>query len=1159
MLAFSHDGSRLASGGASGLVDVWDTRSGLKLGRLRVPATDLVGLAFQPGDTLLAALPQRGPAFLIDARSGSVRRRISLPDSTATVSVRALSPHALRIACAWRGEGDPWMHLRIHGPAEPDTGRTVALPKVRCYGCLPPLRAPDDPGPPPENWDLVPVELESLAFAENDSLFAGFGDGVFAMNVVTGALEFAVPRPDWMMVVEGEALAISARARRLTVNATGGFALLDLRGRVLARPAPRGGAVRQARFLADGGVLGLHEPDADGPAADWHPSTPCRWSAGTAKAGTLLHLLEDRDFATALTSTDAGDRIAVSNGFDIRIAGIADQRDPLALGIRAEAARRVAFDAAGRLAVGFGGGSRAGLALLDLGDLQSFRWIPGLRVTSLSTDLTEWSGSVAGARVPKDRRIRAHCIACPDWFTFAPDRDSTPLARPAQLLGDEEPGVVRCPRTGAWAEYGSQHSLFAVGYGPLSYFRDSTNHDPLLVDEACIAAAFSADGTLLAGCVQVARDSFVARVWNEGGSLLAGRIQVARDSFALKVWDTATLRSVAEWGSRRPWEGVRFDVAGRSLLAMHREDSDRWHIRHSLEVRPWPPDGSVAITPDVLWQGVWRSPDGRVQVTAELDSLRVTSGGERAATAITSTPAGTGLVHPTFALSPDARRLVTIGTDGDVQIWDVAGDSLLVRIAFLSQSDQSPSRLDDPRPEFVALTPRGEYLLSSAGARRAVRFEIDGSWVPGEQFDLLFNRPDRVYERLHSLPAPAVAALRETWTRRLRSRGVDEHRLAAIAAPPAIRLVSPEPPLSTTADHLEVVLEAEAARASSVGWSVRVNGSPVTTQVEPSHGAAPRARASVPLLPGRNRIEARFTAGNGVASSLLRWNLERTSKTPPARILYVGIGVSNCGRPECRLEFARKDVEDLARALADPDRPRPFSPDPAPPVDTLLLVDSLATRENFARAARFLRQARPQDLVVVSLAGHGVLDADGTYYFGSYGFEFDRPSRKGTPYAEIEAVFDSVQAIRKLLLLDTCQAGDADPGAPTVGGTAPTGAIAARGTRPVAPASNGALRPTETPLPEYFAGLTSRTGAAVIAASGPRGASYEDPAFGNGAFTRAVLETVWRVEHSDPNFDGVHSVSELRDYVFARVARLTRGVQAPTVRRENPDWDFPLW
>ena len=46
---------------------------------------------------------------------------------------------------------------------------------------------------------------------------------------------------------------------------------------------------------------------------------------------------------------------------------------------------------------------------------------------------------------------------------------------------------------------------------------------------------------------------------------------------------------------------------------------------------------------------------------------------------------------------------------------------------------------------------------------------------------------------------------------------------------------------------------------------------------------------------------------------------------------------------------------------------------------------------------------------------------------------------------------------------------------------------------------------------------------------------------------------------ADLNSDGEVLVSELRDYVFDKVSRLTNGRQNPTARRENLEFDFRVW
>lgn len=44
-----------------------------------------------------------------------------------------------------------------------------------------------------------------------------------------------------------------------------------------------------------------------------------------------------------------------------------------------------------------------------------------------------------------------------------------------------------------------------------------------------------------------------------------------------------------------------------------------------------------------------------------------------------------------------------------------------------------------------------------------------------------------------------------------------------------------------------------------------------------------------------------------------------------------------------------------------------------------------------------------------------------------------------------------------------------------------------------------------------------------------------------------------------PNKDHVVRVSELQAYVIEQVRKLTAGGQNPTVRRENLDYDFPVY
>jgi uncharacterized caspase-like protein len=80
----------------------------------------------------------------------------------------------------------------------------------------------------------------------------------------------------------------------------------------------------------------------------------------------------------------------------------------------------------------------------------------------------------------------------------------------------------------------------------------------------------------------------------------------------------------------------------------------------------------------------------------------------------------------------------------------------------------------------------------------------------------------------------------------------------------------------------------------------------------------------------------------------------------------------------------------------------------------------------------------------------------------------------------------------------------------------------------------------------------------VISSAGGAEFALEDDRFQNGVFTYALLEAL-TTGSADRNQDGQLRISELREYVVARVQDLTGGEQHPTSRRENLFDDFPVY
>lgn len=85
---------------------------------------------------------------------------------------------------------------------------------------------------------------------------------------------------------------------------------------------------------------------------------------------------------------------------------------------------------------------------------------------------------------------------------------------------------------------------------------------------------------------------------------------------------------------------------------------------------------------------------------------------------------------------------------------------------------------------------------------------------------------------------------------------------------------------------------------------------------------------------------------------------------------------------------------------------------------------------------------------------------------------------------------------------------------------------------------------------------SAENGAVVFAASTGNQLSKESPAWGNGAFTKALVEGL--SGQADVRKSGRVTVTMLDYYLSERVKELTQGTQTPTTTRPPNVADFPV-
>jgi uncharacterized caspase-like protein len=234
-------------------------------------------------------------------------------------------------------------------------------------------------------------------------------------------------------------------------------------------------------------------------------------------------------------------------------------------------------------------------------------------------------------------------------------------------------------------------------------------------------------------------------------------------------------------------------------------------------------------------------------------------------------------------------------------------------------------------------------------------------------------------------------------------------------------------------------------------------------------------------------------------------------------------------------------------------------------IDTLF--DSNATIENVAAAKTKLMGSKVDDEVILYVSGHGLLDDKLDFYFASHNMDFSKPEKYGISYDLLEGLLDSIPARKKIFLMDACHSGEVDKENVIVGEEEMLAedkksglkTYTYRGGEMTEEEGTGlGLQNSFELMQELFANLNRGSGAVVISAAAGNSYALESKEWNNGVFTYAILNGLINKE-ADQNKDGQIMVSELRAYVINKVEQLTHGLQKPTCRQENLEFDWGVW
>lgn len=437
------------------------------------------------------------------------------------------------------------------------------------------------------------------------------------------------------------------------------------------------------------------------------------------------------------------------------------------------------------------------------------------------------------------------------------------------------------------------------------------------------------------------------------------------------------------------------------------------------------------------------------------------------------------------------------------------------------------------KKRWVLWTPSGYYDASPGGdelvgwhVNRGVSHEAD--FFPSSRFRKARRRPDVVARVLETLDESRAVKLADAEIR-TKKREQDLRKIL----PPVVTILSPRDGTRVASNNISIRYNLRSPSGE------KINNLRVLVDGRPASGARGIVRQRA-HTEGQHEIKITIPKKD-VEISLIAENRHAAGEPTTVRLFWAGaspdggegfsikpklyvlaVGVSGYRDSSLVLKYAAKDAKDFTDVVRK-QKGRLYRD-----VTTRLITDGQVTRDSLLDGLDWiLKETTSKDVAMIFLAGHGVNDDYGDYYFLPGDVDLDRLRRTGLPFSEIEKTAAEL-AGKALFFVDTCHSGN------ILGGR--------RNVMDVNALVNE-LASTEN-------------GAVVFASSTGRQYSLEDSKWGNGAFTKALVEGF--SGKADYQGRGRITINMLDLYLSERVKQLTGGRQTPTTAKPRTIQDFPI-
>lgn len=487
------------------------------------------------------------------------------------------------------------------------------------------------------------------------------------------------------------------------------------------------------------------------------------------------------------------------------------------------------------------------------------------------------------------------------------------------------------------------------------------------------------------------------------------------------------------------------------------------------------------------------------------------------------------------------NMLITSDVNGIKMFWNINAEPL-----FTLYSEEN----DD----FFIINPENYYYCSKNTLQNVRLLNSFGKLYQFESFDLKYNRPDKVLLSMSCSDSSLVDNFKKAAEMRNTMISNFSYNQQFSYSSPEVEIDKTKLRLKTRYRKLNLEIAATDSLADIEYIVVLINGvHQEFVKIEPGLNEIVK-RVSVNLSAGENYISTYAINSYGNTSLHDSYTINCTSKNR-GKIYFVGLGVSNYEDENYNLTYADKDIKDLSKAFKK--SLNKYS------LVTNILMNEKVTKNNLKSLKDKLKKVNEDDVIIVSMSGHGLLSDDYSFYFAGYDTDFNSPEKNGISILEIEKLLNATKSRNKLILIDACHSGDI--GIEEKNTIDTTQSLLAenikevqyRGARRVQQNNSADSFSPFKLMKQNFSDLTYLDGTHIIAAAGGFEYALESDEWSNGVFTYALIDGLFN-KKADLDKDDKITVNELRAYVYENVTKLTGGKQVPTARSENVRNNFVI-